>query len=328
MDGLKGNWRDLFQGVRFCFDPKKVFVQVGGLGIAIIVMAIFLLLGIGVSGLEGLDFFTTLDITQFSPWGMVISVIGVILGFFIYFITNGMVSRFAAVNILKDESIGMSTAVKFGFKNIRALIFSPISLLIFIFFIALFLFIGGLIGRIPYIGQLIVSFSPILVFIFGLLILFLTLVLLFGLVLLPPIIAVEEDDTISALGDLFSLVTSHFWRLIGYEILVIIIYLLLTVAVIGIGALTFIAGGIPVLLGMGERLNEILSFSSDASFFIRLCGIIIWISIILISLYVICIPKVYANVANTIIYCNLEKKVKLKKEEKKEGEESQGGTTE
>jgi signal transduction histidine kinase len=324
---LRGNWRDIFKVVKFSFDPKKIFLQMLGLIIGICCLLIFTQLGCLLSNIEcGIipKFFSKEGILLNLP-GTILLIIGFFLFYMVMFTTNGMVSKMAVESFLRDEIMEINEALKYGLKNFKSFVLSPIVLVILIAFTFLGLYICGLIGRIPYLGEIVISFSVIPIFLGGLLILFLLLVFSFGILLLPSIIAVEDDDTFGAVCDLFFVVISNFWRLIGYEIIFKFVCTLLTLAVISIAIIALYLGGVSVMAGMGDIkfFTFINAFSYPSSIFLKIFNVVSWIFIGLLGLYALCIPLVYSNLANTIIYCNLEDKIKLAREEEKEEEEKE-----
>lgn len=339
---LKGNWRDIFKVVKFSFDPKKIFIQMLGLLIAVCLLLVFIQMGSLISGLKcgvlpNFIFEAFRDIgscahksaclhtLELNLAGKIFIAIGFTLFFMVFLATNGIVSRIAVQSFLKDEIMEMNEAVKYGIKNFKALIFSPVVLVIIIALTFIGLFICGLVGKIPYLGEIVISFSIIPIFLGGLLILFLLLVLSFGLFLLPSIIAVEDDDTFGAVVDLFFVIITNFWKLIGYRIIFKLVFFILATAVIGISVFALYLGGAVVVVGLGEAkfFALINAFAMPSTIFLKITNIITWVFIAFLSLYVICIPMVYSNLANTIIYCNLEEKLKLAREEETEEEKEE-----
>ncbi|MFH1449129.1 MAG: hypothetical protein ABIG09_01745 [bacterium] len=336
---LKGNWRDIFKVVKFSFDPKKVSIQMLSLIIAGCFFLIFTQIACFASGIR-FDFLSTILLNSFGsesqcPYemacshgfhlgllGITLLTFGFIFSFMVIFTTNGIISKMAVDSLLKDKYIEMNEALKFGLKNFKSFVLSPVALIVLIGFTFLSLYIGGLIGKITYLGELILSFSVIPIFLGGLLILFLGLVFSFGLVLLPSIIAVEEDDTFGAVCDLFFVVISNFWKLIGYELIFKFVCLVLTITVIGIALLALHLGGSVVMAGVGEvKFFALLTAIGKSSpIFLKITSTIIWIFLAFLGLYLVSIPMVYSNLAHTIIYCNLEEKIKLMREEEKEEE--------
>ena len=173
---VRNDWRDIFRAFKMAFDPKKMFLGYTGLLISLawctVVVTFF-------SALKMIDttpaIFTKLvlysvkesipvivkslfsaimplDFVEFFVFGVLI--FGLLM---IWSLVGGAITRIAALDYAKDESGRLSDALKFARKKIWSYFWSPLVPVIGVFFFTLCNVVGGLIGRIPVIGEVVVA---------------------------------------------------------------------------------------------------------------------------------------------------------------------------
>ena len=95
--------------------------------------------------------------------------------------------------------------------------------LILVFLLCLLVpIIVGLLGKIPWVGKVIVTFSSLLMpfaFFLGLLMIYLVVVLSVSLFFVPAVVAAADTDTFETIYQHFSIVWNQPWRIVVYEFL-------------------------------------------------------------------------------------------------------------
>ena len=166
MRKLKGNWTDIFNGFSVALDIKKMFVGFIGMFFTLVIVG---LIPVMVGGYvnpytkeiinpclryEG----AMAAIMAGTSWkvGLLFAGIALLL-ILVWSYLGGIISRIAAVNITKDEGLDLKKAISFANKKYVSL-FSPFILAVlgFLFF-AVCNLLGGLVGRIPFVGELLVA---------------------------------------------------------------------------------------------------------------------------------------------------------------------------
>jgi hypothetical protein len=136
----------------------------------------------------------------------------------IWALAGGAISRAAVMQFAKDERIGLRQALRFSFSKFWGFFFAPIVSLLFIVVFGLLLTLGGLIGSIPFFGDIIVGLLWFLALLGGLAIAFITIGLLAGGNLFAPVISAEGSDAFDAISRGFVYVYSRPWKSILYAL--------------------------------------------------------------------------------------------------------------
>jgi hypothetical protein len=140
----------------------------------------------------------------------------------IWAIAGGAISRAAVVQFAKDERIGVREAVRFGLDRFWGFYFAPIVSFVFILAFGLLLIAGGLVGSIPFVGDILVGVLWFLALVAGLAIAFITIGLLAGGHLFSPVVAAEGSDAFDAISRGFVYVYSRPWKSILYALTLLV----------------------------------------------------------------------------------------------------------
>ncbi|TVM03027.1 MAG: hypothetical protein CV087_07300 [Candidatus Brocadia sp. WS118] len=225
---VRNDWRDIFRAFKMAFDPKKMFLGYAGLLISLawctVVVTFF-------SALKMIDatpaIFTKLvlysvkesipvmvkslssaimplDFAEFFVFGVLI--FGLLM---IWSLVGGAITRIAALDYAKDESGRLSDALKFARKKIWSYFWSPLVPVIGVFFFALCNVAGGLIGRIPVIGEVVVALGFPFALISGFFMVFIGVIGALGLCFMFPTISAEGSDAFDAMSRAYSYVLSR-----------------------------------------------------------------------------------------------------------------------
>ncbi len=126
-------------------------------------------------------------------------------------IAGGSICRITSLQIAKGEKIGLSEAIGFSTKRLMSFFTAPLVPVVIITLAGLCIFLLGLIGNIPVVGELIIGISMPLILIGGGLIAIVLIGTVAGFNLMFPAIAYDGSDCFDAISRSFSYVYSKPW---------------------------------------------------------------------------------------------------------------------
>lgn len=279
---VKRDWRDIFRAFKMAFDPKKLLLGYAGLlaslAWCVVVMAFFSALKLVSttpytfielilrSARESLFILTNSLLSSIIPLDagefFVLSVL--IFGLLaIWSLAGGAITRIAALDYARDESVRLTDALRFARNKLWSYFWSPLVPVIGVFFFALCNLIGGLIGRIPIFGEVVVALGFPLAITSGFLMVFIGIIGALGLCFMFPTISAEGSDAFDAMSRAYSYVLSRPKQFLIYCV-VNTLYGLACLALIAFVAwlmmrLAFFTVG----AGMGQKFNMVQSFLSQ-----------------------------------------------------------------
>jgi len=255
--------RDIAKALRLGFSGKKmalgfVGVVVGYIGYAILTYLALLAGGYPFGEVWGNYKFYPCVAGLSLPWySWVIYAIGVVFWVLVLLATAAGIVKIAYRQLKGDEFYSLGDARKFLRNNWKAAVLSPWVILAVLAFLVITGVIIGLLGRIPYIGELGFSLGLPVVFGGSLFAVFTAVVLAFSFLLSPAVVGTAEEDTLETIVQSFSTVWSQPWRLVLYEVL-LGIYVVLATALFGaftVAALWLINQACGLL--MGHKMDEL-----------------------------------------------------------------------
>lgn len=155
-------------------------------------------------------------------WHWFYALIFLLLSLVIWSVFGGAICRMAAVEFARDEKVPMLKALKFSKQKFTSFFSAPLVPLILILVIGLFLYVGGLIGAIPGVGEVVSGVFFFLALIGGFLATVVTVGALAGGSLFWPTIAVEGSDSFDAMSRSYSYVGSRPWRSLLYGLVAVV----------------------------------------------------------------------------------------------------------
>lgn len=138
-------------------------------------------------------------------------------------IAGGSLCRIAALQFARGEKPGLTEAIRFSAKKFPSLFTTPLVPIGIVIFIGLFVFLLGLIGNIPWVGELIIGVSMPLALIAGALIAVVLIGAAAGFNLMFPAIVYDGSDCFDAISRSFSYVYAKPWRM-GFYTAVAAVY--------------------------------------------------------------------------------------------------------
>jgi hypothetical protein len=137
-------------------------------------------------------------------------------------LTGATISRMSAMELAGIERAPVVDAFMFSLRRLWVFVKTPITPFLIMLVIGLFLAALGLIGAVPYIGEVIIGVLFIVFIVIAFVLMLLLLGVLGGFNLLYPTVAVEGSDAFDAMSRSFAYVYARPWRLIFYTIVSLI----------------------------------------------------------------------------------------------------------
>ncbi len=296
MRELRQNWLDIFSAFRIAIDPKKMML--GFFGGLVSLAVLFGLLyafrsafpnGLSVAsgflrdpvrGFASMRLYSTpsadtltaedtsmkevlshhLAPSQIGPKEIGFLMVGGVIMLLIWSYVGGMIMRSASVEFSKDDRIDWREASAFALKKFSSFFWAPLVPCIGIAFLLLCVYVGGLFGRVPYVGPVADGIFFFLALLAGFLIVLIALGTLFGAPLMGPTIAMEGTDAFDAISRSFAYIYGRPWRYIWYYAAGLAYALVCTafVAVFACAVIHIVVSAIAG--GMGQAFDPIKTF--------------------------------------------------------------------
>jgi hypothetical protein len=257
------NYKDIFRAPRLAFSMQRIWINGTGLLIGYLVYFIFTYFSAYFSGYNLAYVWSKFGLLPCSfalplPWtSMVIYFVGVALFGAIVLLTNTAVSRAVYMAMREELFYTWRQAYKFAYKK---WISSIGAMLTFIFIIAFFVIAAlamGLIGRIPFLGELGTVVLTVPYIFSALLLFFIILAFVIALFFVPAIIATSDEDALGGVFQSFSITYNQPWRIVIYGTLLFLVWevgLFLFAAALKIAYHLFIS---LFTVGMGDKILKL-----------------------------------------------------------------------
>ncbi|MBD3374157.1 hypothetical protein GF406_03910 [candidate division KSB1 bacterium] len=221
------NFKDLFRAPRIAGSLQRMWIQLLGLfmayaGYLILTYAGYLVNGHGLAtvwqkyGLTPCSFSSG---ESFSILAWVVFILANLWFVLMYLIGATAVARAAYMQAKGNAFYSWKEAFNFALRKSISIIMTPVSLLLLIGLFFAGGWIVGLLGKIPFVGEIGISLFTVLWFVFALIIVLFMIMLVATLFLVPGILASTDEDAFEAIFQTFSLVWSQPFRFIGYLVL-------------------------------------------------------------------------------------------------------------
>lgn len=146
------------------------------------------------------------------------SAIYLIIMLIVFSLAGGAISRIAALEISRGEKLGAFKALAYSRENFFNFLLAPILPLCLVAIPGIFILIIGLLGFIPYAGEILVSISLFAALFLGAIMTLVVIGALSGSSMMFPVIAYEGTDSFEVMSRLFSYVYTKPWHLTFYYI--------------------------------------------------------------------------------------------------------------
>ncbi len=141
-----------------------------------------------------------------------------VVGLAIWAVFGGALARAAALHATRDERIGLGEALAFARGKFASFLAAPLLPVIGAALLGFFLWLGGLIGLIPAVGELFVGVFFFLALCIGFALAFVFIGGIAGFALTFPTVAVEGSDAFDAFSRSFSYIYARPWRTAFYAL--------------------------------------------------------------------------------------------------------------
>jgi len=162
-----------------------------------------------------------------AGWALRYHFIYCIIFFVIYLavisVAGGAICRIAALQFARGEKPGLTEALRFSTQRFTSFFLAPLTPIGIIIVPVVFIFILGLAGNIPLVGELIIGISMPLALIAGALITVVLIGMFAGFNLMYPAVAYDGSDCFDSISRSFSYVYTKPWRM-GFYTTVAAVY--------------------------------------------------------------------------------------------------------
>ena len=271
---MRFDYRDLFRSTRVAFSLQRIWVQFIGLFFGYIGYAVFAYLSLFSTGEESIAKFweshhllpCVFGAENMHWYSWVLFGIGVFILVFFWLVSATGVARATYMHLKGNTFYTWKEAFNFALKSKSgSLIATPVTILVIAVFTGLGGVFMGLLGRIPYVGELGISLFSVIWFMASLFLVFVLLALAVSLLLIPAILATTDDDAFEGIFQSFSILYSQPWRLIIYKALVGFFTVLGFAVFAFFAKISWVVMSRILMLGMGEKYEN-LSFNATYLF--------------------------------------------------------------
>jgi hypothetical protein len=134
-------------------------------------------------------------------------------------VAGGAICRIAALQFAQGEKPGLTEALRFSIRRFTSFFTAPLTPILIIAFIGVFVSLLGLIGNIPKVGELVVAIGMPAALVTGALVAVLIIGAVVGLGLMFPAIAYDGSDCFDSISRAFSYVYAQPARMAIYSVI-------------------------------------------------------------------------------------------------------------
>ena len=216
--------RDIFRAPRLALSGKKLFIQTSGLlcgylGFLILTYIAYVLSNKRLSEVWGsYGFFPVHDFSFTGFFAWLAFAIGCLFFVCIFLLSSAAVSKITYEQLKGDEFYSTKDSFKFLKKNWKTVILSPLSILALVIILVICGIVIGLLGKIPYVGELGLGFFyGVPIFVVALFMAYTLFIFFIALFMTPAIVATTKEDVFETIVQLFSSIWSQPWRYFVYS---------------------------------------------------------------------------------------------------------------
>jgi predicted membrane protein len=215
--------RDIFRAPRLALSGKKLFIQTSGLlcgylGFLILTYLAHLLSDRRLSEVWGsFGFFPVHDFSFSGFLAWLAFIIGCLFFICIFLLSNAAVGKITYEQLKGDEFYSTKDSFKFLKKNWKTVLLSPPSILALVIILLICGIVIGLLGKIPYVGELGLGiFYGVPIFVVALFTAYTLFIFFIALLMTPAIVATTKEDVFETIVQLFSSIWTQPWRYFVY----------------------------------------------------------------------------------------------------------------
>ena len=218
--------RDLFRAPRLAFSLQRIWIQLLGMAAGYLLYLILTYAAMISQGYGLADLWQRYGLLPClfgqpspAPWysWLLFGLASAAL-LLAYMVTNTAVARAAYMTMKGNNFYSWREAFAFARQKFLSILFAPLSLLLLILLLVFSSWILGCLGRIPFLGELGISFFTVLWFLGALFLVYTGAVAIVSIWQTPAIIAASDEDAFEAVFQSFSLTWMQPCRLLFYQI--------------------------------------------------------------------------------------------------------------
>jgi hypothetical protein len=235
------DFRDIFRAGRLGFRGKKMMMHFLGLVLGYVIFEGLTYLSLIGSGKVGafwgkyglrpaFEAFAGRSAVSLPLVTIILMAVGAFIWLIVCYLFSTAVAKVAIEELRGDDFYSMKDAFKFACKHWKSIFITMVALIGIFIFCLFWPTLVGLLDLIPgveqaaeHFGTPLTTFLTIPVYFIALFMVLVTIAFLFGLVLVPSIVAVTGEDTFETIYQLFSIIWNQPWRLVVYEALIMFV---------------------------------------------------------------------------------------------------------
>ena len=224
---LHFNYKDIFLAPRIGLNPKKIWIFILGNLTGYIgywVLSFLAMIVSNVNIIEALyDFglYPYLAGNDYSTFSWIIFYFGILFWLYCLLISSTATSSLTIRQLRGEHFNSINAAIDDALKKWKTILFSPITFVVILLSLFLIGSFFALIGRIPYIGSILLSITYPLYFFGAIFLLFTFLVFLSSFLMLQSLVGAYGEDTVGSVFQSYQIVYNQPWRLIFYNLLLL-----------------------------------------------------------------------------------------------------------
>lgn len=267
------NYKDLLKTPRVAIGPQRLFIATLGITSAHAVWFFFHYMALYLSDYDIYQLWQQFGLLpvafsyQLTTIAILLAWFGSIVTILIILHTNTAVSRAAYMYLRKNYYYTSKQAILFAFKRSKSII----SVYLTFLFLILPFVAGGLlmafIGDISGFGEILNALATLPYIFSGMVLFFMTLCLIFSLLLSPAIIASSEEDGFGAAIQCMHLTWGQPWRLATYGLLALLLFfagIIFFAFVVKLGLIIYSILFMPLMHSLAPILNNALYYLENS----------------------------------------------------------------
>jgi hypothetical protein len=226
MRKLNYDVKDLFCSLRLGFSIQRIWINGIGLLVSYVIYLLFTYFSLLISGY---NFGTVWQKFGLLPCAFAVAVpwfvwfiygFGLVLSIFCILLTNTAVARTSYMALRREMFYSWTQAFRFAKKKWMSISGALLTFVLMILIFVIASLVMGLIGRIPFIGEIGTAILSLIYLFAALVLLFIFATFFVGILLIPAILAAADEDALGSVFQSFSLTYNHPWRLGLYGVVV------------------------------------------------------------------------------------------------------------
>jgi hypothetical protein len=239
---LHYNFKDVLRAPKIGLSAKKIWVQFLGFLAGTAMYSALAYIAFIVSGYSASEVWHFYHFVPL-PFGENLNILGtffIAMGVFLFVLSflfaGTAVAKLTYEQLKGDDFYEIKRAVRFSFREGKSVILAPITLAVGIALIIVMGIILGLIGKVPWFGEIFLLITSIPAFCAAIFVVYLFVSLAVSLLISGAVSATSNSDTFDIIFETFSTINDQSWRFLTYE------SLLVGVKAVATGILAFIVG--------------------------------------------------------------------------------------